>query len=325
MVYNGGVSKANSRSGKQQTAHQTGKVRYSVVAIQGKFKMSDKTVVAKTEGKRGRAPGPGVISCDESKYPIFAKIWNETKATENEKRMDLILHALRNAGIANKDTDPNQVRAFATKVRNAGVELNIATIVRLDRFKIVAAWQKNSSPSIAFQVCLDKGVFGAEEGDTAKEKAEWRKMKLQSFRAVIAQLREAGVALKEMGKTRAKKIDSEKFAKIWNSCDSVADVKEQCVEAKLCSKETTLQQLKSKANTMRKGTEKVPAVEMKNLSSREDIHNLKKLAEMLAAGGEEDESNDNDAEEEEDAEEEDDDDDDEDREVESDDDLGDLA
>lgn len=305
--------------------------------------MADNTgnvaAVAEEVKQRGKPAGPGAIKCEVERYGEFQKIWNET--VDDGKKIDVvvknkdgstkieqvggmtvcILIALRTAGIANEHTDTAQVRAFSSKVKDAGFELRQFS-QRLDRKKIVINWMQSKTPGEAFQKCIDQGVFGEEEGADDEEKAKWRKDKLQSHRAVVVQLRESGVALKKMGRTRTGKIDAQKFAKIWNDCDSIAEVKDALIKAGLCDESVKLSAIRAKAGTLRKGTHeknedgtdkvewKVAPIEMKKLRANEGLDELKKLAAMLADGADVsalEEKEEDDEEEEEETEEEDDD------------------
>lgn len=292
-------------------------------------------------GQRGRAPGPGVIRCEESRYQEFAGVWNSAKAVKDaegktlKNKSTVILEKLRELKIANEHTDEAQVRAFASKVRNyvgenpkCGFELHINEVKHLNRKQILVAWMRSKSPSEAFQKCIDLGVFGAVTDEN-------RQLKLQSFRACIAQLKKSIPSLKKMGKSRASKINDEKFIEIWNSSDSVSEVKDKLVAAGLIGDDYKLSALKGKANTLRNGKEAkddkpaVAGIEMKKLQSREDIADLQKLAQRLAAGediGDDDIADDDDDDDEENGETAEDDEDAEpDESDEADDDLGDLA
>lgn len=244
----------------------------------------------------GRKAGPGAIQCGADRYAEFAKIWNSanessetltiTKSKTDEKgkvtqttsqvkgRMVTIIKALRAAGIADSNTDQSQVRAFATKVRNAGIDLT-QYAVRLDRKIAVRAWMTSNSPSEAFTKAVKMGLFGKEV--EFEDEAD-RKNKLQSFRACIAQMKKQKVPLKEMGRQRASKIKDSVFIEAWNSSETVAEVKDKLVAQGVIKEDFKLSSLRSKYKTLVKA-----GVELKEIKkSGSQINDLAKLARMLA-------------------------------------------
>ena len=240
--------------------------------------------------KVGRKAGEGAIVCGSEKYGEFAKIWNssqesseqltitkknsagETVKVEASGRIVGIIKALRAAKIADDKTDPSQVRAFATKVRDSGHNLTVFA-VRLDRKIVVRAWQTSNSPSEAFEKAVQAGLFGSKEFASEDE----RKAKLASFRACVQQLKKSGVGLKEMGRKRADRIKDADFIKAWNSSETVAEVKDKLVEEGIIKEDFKLSSLKSKYKTLLK-----TGVELKKLKSGEQINDLRKLAALLA-------------------------------------------
>jgi hypothetical protein len=248
--------------------------------------MKDEKEVAKV----GRTAGPGAIVCGPEKYAEFAKIWNGAQETDEKLTITAkggakkgvstviggvivdILTKLRAAGIADEFTDPSQVRAFASKVRDSGVNLKVFT-ARLDRFKVVRAWQTSKTPSEAFEKAITAGLFDE------KVTPDNRKAKFASFKACVNQLRKQNVPLKKLGRSRAAKIDNKMFIEAWQNSTTIAEVKEKLVKAVLCTEDTKLSTLKSKYNTLVAGGEK-----LKKLKAGSGLNELMKFAASLAEG-----------------------------------------
>ena len=249
--------------------------------------MKENTVVA---AKVGRAAGPGAIVCGPEKYSEFANIWNNAQETDEKMTITAkggakkgekteiggvivdILTKLRKAKIADEFTDPSQVRAFASKVRDSGLDLKQFT-ARLDRFKVVRAWQTSKTPQEAFEKAVTAKLF--DEQVTEENKLA----KFASFRACVNQLRKQNVPLKKLGRSRAAKIDNKLFIEAWQSSASIAEVKEKLVELKLCDEDTKISTLKSKYNTLVAGGEK-----LKKLKAGSGLNELMKFAMSLAEG-----------------------------------------
>lgn len=252
-------------------------------------KVAEVKAEVKSEEKKGpgRQAGPGAITAGKDKYPEFQKIWNSAAETESDVKvkigdkeiggaMALILTNLRKAKIANENTDPSQVRAFATKVRDSGLELH-QFVVRLDKFKCIRAWNTSNSPEEAFEKAVKLGVFEnftVEQIEDCDEKE--LKSKKASFRAVIKGLEKKKVPLKKLGRGRSAKIDDEKFIAAWKASESVAEVKEKLLAQKAIEADCKLATLKSKFNTLRKAGE-----DLKKLASGEGLSELMKFAQSV--------------------------------------------
>lgn len=251
---------------------------------------NSKNVKAEEKKGPGRQAGPGAIQCGKEKHKEFAQIWNGAANFDGDLKIKIgdkeiggamakILTDLRAAKIANEHTDASQVRSFATKVRDAGHELHQFT-VRLDKRKVIAAWQTSSDVDSAFKKAVEKGVFdGLTLENLEKLDEKELKAKRASFRACVNQMIKNKVPLKQMGRTRAAKIDDAKFIAAWMSSSTVAEVKEKLVAEKVCGEKTQISTLKSKYNTLKKAGH-----DLKKLQSGEELADLMKYAAQFAEG-----------------------------------------
>lgn len=177
---------------------------------------------------KGRAPGPGAIS-NNTDHAKFAAIWNSITPKEGEKASDLLLAAMKEAGIANEHTDIAQVRAFSTKVRDSGHELKSFRQEKpeLNQKHLFKVWQNPKTSTVAEALAQ----YNELSGQTATEKDIVAKIKetRELLKGTPVQLKTRAGESDRTPRTWDKKL----FCEIWQNCSNLDEAIEKLAKAGL--------------------------------------------------------------------------------------------
>ena len=238
------------------------------------------------QSSRGVKPGEGAIRIAEKDFAKFAQIWNDTQAEGQQTRSDARLAAMQKAGFANSHTNSAQVRQFASKLRDKGVQIEWKEAARFEPKLLIPAWQRSKSPVDAFD------LYRKLTNDESELTPDDRKMRIQAFRVAAAGLKKKGVGLKDIGNQRMSAISDEIFVRVWEDEEntSVGEVLAALVKLGVCKEDCKLSALQHKAKVIRAGTEgtekraAIPGIELRVLSTRDSIEELNRLAQSYLDG-----------------------------------------
>lgn len=181
--------------------------------------MSETVVKRGNPNLKGKAPGAGAIDKNTDKEK-FANVWNSVHPKEGEKASDLLLIAMRKAGIANEKTDISQIRAFASTVRDSGYECkSFKSALVLDQKKAFTVWKQTAKIDGSATNAAEKYIEAMGIASSVEEVKKALVNLIKSVRAMgITVVKLSG----EDDKT-SRKFDKQKFVDIWQGSATLGD------------------------------------------------------------------------------------------------------